>query len=101
VESIGIKKTFEKIEQAQVVLYLFEGFRFQVSGSSYITEIEKVKNKYPLKPLLVVINKIDLLTEAEIAGIRAQLAPLNVTLETISAKANLGIDALKTNCSPL
>jgi len=95
VESIGIKKTFEKIEQAQVVLYLFEGFRFQVSGSSYITEIEKVKNKYPLKPLLVVINKIDLLTDAEIAGIRAQLAPLNVTLETISAKANLGIDSLK------
>ncbi len=95
VESIGIKKTFEKIEQAQVVLYLFEGFRFQVSGSSYITEIEKVKNKYPLKPLLVVINKIDLLTEAEIAGIRAQLAPLNVTLETISAKANRGIDSLK------
>ncbi len=95
VESIGIKKTFEKIEQAQVVLYLFEGTQFQISGLSYITEIEKVKNKYPLKPLLVVINKIDLLTEVEIASIRAQLAPLNVTLETISAKANRGIDSLK------
>jgi tRNA modification GTPase len=95
VESIGIKKTFEKIEQAQVVLYLFEGFKFQVSGSTYITEIEKVKNKYPLKPLLVVINKIDLLTEAEIADIRLQLQALDVTLETISAKENLGIDSLK------
>jgi tRNA modification GTPase len=95
VESIGIKKTFEKIEQAQVVMYLFEGSKFQVSGSTYITEIEKVKNKYPLKPLLVVINKIDLLTEAEIAGIRSQLETLGVTLETISAKANLGIDSLK------
>ncbi len=95
VESIGIKKTFEKIEQAQVVLYLFEGFKFQVSGSTYITEIKKVKNKYPLKPLLVVINKIDLLTEAEIADIRLQLQALNVTLETISAKENLGIDSLK------
>jgi tRNA modification GTPase len=95
VESIGIKKTFEKIEQAQVVMYLFEGSKFQVSGSTYITEIEKVKNKYPLKPLMVVINKIDLLTEAEIAGIRSQLETLGVTLETISAKANLGIDSLK------
>lgn len=95
VESIGIKKTFEKIEQAQVVLYLFEGSKFQVSGSTYITEIEKVKNKYPLKPLLVVINKIDLLTEAEITSIRAQLETLDVTLETISAKSNLGIDSLK------
>jgi tRNA modification GTPase len=95
VESIGIKKTFEKIEQAQVVLYLFEGFKFQVSGSTYITEIEKVKNKYPLKPLLVVINKIDLLSEADIADIRLQLQALDVTLETISAKENLGIDSLK------
>jgi tRNA modification GTPase len=95
VESIGIKKTFEKIEQAQVVLYLFEGLKFQVSGSTYITEIEKVKNKYPLKPLLVVINKIDLLSEAEIADIRSQLQALDVTLETISAKENLGIDSLK------
>ena len=33
VESIGIQKTFEKIEQAQVVLYLFESLKFQVSGS--------------------------------------------------------------------
>jgi tRNA modification GTPase len=27
VESIGIKKTFEKIEQAQVVLYLFDSLK--------------------------------------------------------------------------
>ena len=32
VESIGIQKTFEKIELAQVVLYLFKSFKFMVSG---------------------------------------------------------------------
>jgi small GTP-binding protein domain len=43
VESIGIKKTFEKIEQAQVVLYLFESLKFKVQSSEYISEIEKIK----------------------------------------------------------
>jgi tRNA modification GTPase len=95
VESIGIKKTFEKIEQAQVVLYLFESLKFKISGSEYIAEIEKVKNKFPLKPLIVVINKIDLLSSDEIESIRLQLKEVNVKLETISAKEKTGIDSLK------
>lgn len=95
VESIGIQKTFEKIEQAQVVIYLFESSKFQVSGSQYITEIEKIKNKYPLKQLIVVVNKIDLISEAEVNQIRQQLKELNVKLATISAKEKSGIDTLK------
>lgn len=95
VESIGIQKTFEKIEQAQVVLYLFESFRFQVSGSEYILEIEKVKNKYPLKPLLVVINKIDLISIEERDSISQQLDKLNVQQVLLSAKQKIGIDELK------
>jgi len=95
VESIGIRKTFEKIEQAQVVLYLFESFKFKVSSSEYITEIEKVKNKYPLKPILVVVNKVDLISENEVLSIRKQLETLNVNLETISAKQNIGVEELK------
>lgn len=95
VESIGIKKTFEKIEQAQVILYLFESLKFKVQSSEYIIEIEKIKNQFPLKPLVVVINKIDLLSEDEIQNIKKQLENLNVKLETISAKNNLGIEELK------
>ncbi len=95
VESIGIKKTFEKIEQAKVVLFLFDGLKFKVSSSSFIIEIEKVKNQFPLKPLIVVINKLDLLSENDIVTIRTQLETLNLKLETISAKKGTGIDALK------
>ena len=95
VESIGIKKTFEKIEQAQVILYLFESLKYKVQSSEYIIEIEKIKNQFPLKPLVVVINKIDLLSETEILNIKEQLETLNVKLQTISAKNNLGIDDLK------
>ena len=95
VESIGIQKTFEKIEQAQVVIFLFDGLKFQVSSFDYITEIEKVKNKYPLKPILVLVNKIDLLTENEISSINKQLKTLNLTLLKVSAKQKTGIDELK------
>nr|WP_317632698.1 tRNA uridine-5-carboxymethylaminomethyl(34) synthesis GTPase MnmE [uncultured Flavobacterium sp.] len=95
VESIGIQKTFEKIEQAQVILYLFESLKFKVQSSEYVTEIERVKNKFPLKPLVVVINKMDLLSETEIQSIKIQLETLNVKLQTISAKNNIGIEDLK------
>ncbi len=95
VESIGIQKTFEKIEQAQVVLYLFESLKFKEQSSDYIIEIERIKNKYPQKPLVVVINKIDLLSETEIQNIKLQLETLNVKLQTISAKNKIGVEELK------
>lgn len=95
VESIGIKKTFEKIEQAQVVIYLFESFKFQVSGSEYIKEIEKVKNKYPLKPLIVVVNKLDLISQDDVVTIGEQLETLNLKQILMSAKEKQGIDELK------
>jgi len=97
VESIGIKKTFEKIEQAQVVLYLFESLKFQVSGSEYITEIEKVKNKYPQKPLIVVINKSDLISNETKSSLVQQLETLNVKQILLSAKEKTGIDELKNH----
>jgi tRNA modification GTPase len=95
VESIGIKKTFEKIEQAQVVLYLFDSLKFKVQSSEYILEIEKIKNQFPLKPLVVIINKLDLMTDFEISTIRKELETLNIKLIFISAKENIGVEDLK------
>ncbi len=95
VESIGIQKTFEKIEQAQVVLYLFESLKFQVSGSEYIIEIEKVKNKYPLKPIIIVVNKVDLISVEEQLSLVQQLETLNLKQILLSAKNKEGIEDLK------
>jgi tRNA modification GTPase len=97
IESIGIKKTFEKIEQAQVVLYLSESRKSKVESHEYYAEIEKVKNKYPLKPIIAVINKVDLFSEEEILKVSEQLSTFDFGLSTIfiSAKNKTGIDALK------
>jgi tRNA modification GTPase len=95
VESIGIQKTFEKIELAQVVLYLFESFKFQVSGLAYRAEIEKLIQEYPNKQVVVVINKIDLITHTQIQEIKQQLASIDVSPILLSAKNKLGVDELK------
>ena len=91
VESIGIKKTFEKIEQSQVVVYLFDSTEFVTSSSKFKIEIEKIKNQFPLKPLVIIGNKADKLTENEVVLLKSDIE--NILL--ISAKEKIGIEDLK------
>ena len=91
IESIGIRKTFEKIEQAQVILYLFDSLKFQISSSEFIIEIEKIKNQFPLKPLVIIGNKKDLLLDNEIINLESKIP--NILM--ISAKNNDNIEELK------
>jgi tRNA modification GTPase len=99
VESIGIKKTFEKIEQAQVVLYLVDGSGLSVDGKleTLLLEVGKTRNQFPLKPIIVIINKKDLISPEEISIIDKKLTTNNQQLTTIyiSAKENIGIEELK------
>ncbi len=98
VESIGIKKTFEKIEQAQVVLLLVDGSRLSVESLTDVKiEIEKIRNQFPLKPIVIIINKKDLIAEAMLSTINQQLTTDNRQPATIyiSAKNKEGIDELK------
>jgi tRNA modification GTPase len=96
VESIGIQKTFEKIEQAQVVLFLVDSLQLTFDSlKSLKVETEKIKNKFPQKPIVVVANKADLLTEAQISSLEEQLTTYNLQLITISAKQKTGIEELK------
>lgn len=100
VESIGIKKTFEKIEQAQVIVYLLDSsgildFRFQTSDHSMLDnvkiEVEKIRNQFPLKPLIIIGNKADTLTESQIQNLKSEIPEILL----ISAKENTNIEALK------
>lgn len=97
VESIGIQRTFEKIEQAQVVLFLVDGYRLYVDGSidSLVVEFGKIRNQFPLKPLVLVLNKIDQLNEEQSKSVLAQLTTHNIQPTTLSAKNKTGIEDLK------
>lgn len=91
VESIGIKKTFEKIEQAQVVLYLSPLAPTAQNLKAVTVEIEKIKNKFPLKTLVTIANKKDLYTTEQIASIESEIP----SILFLSAKNGDGIETLK------
>lgn len=95
VESIGIQKTFEKIEQAQVVLYLVESQMSNVE--SIVPHINEIKQAHPEKPIIVIFNKVDLLSENKIKEISSLVSTFDFRLSTIfiSAKQKVGIDELK------
>jgi len=59
VETIGIQKTFENIEKAQLVLHLIDGTNLEISKVE--KEEDKLAKKYPNKKILTLINKSDLL----------------------------------------
>jgi tRNA modification GTPase len=99
IESLGIRKTFEKIEQAQVVLYLVDGSRLSVDGKleDLLLEVGKTRNQFPQKPIVVIINKMDLISPENVSIIDEKLTTNNQQLTTIyiSAKENIGVDELK------
>lgn len=95
IEGLGIKKTFEKIEAAQVVIYLFDAEKFYPDasgqGSKFQVEIETIKNKYPLKNLVIVANKVDKLSEEEINNLQSSIKHLHL----LSAKTAQGVEELQ------
>jgi tRNA modification GTPase len=90
VETIGIKKTFEKIDQAQVVIFLFDSTEFKSKGVKLKIELEKIRNKYPQKPLIVVSNKIDQIDDVQISEIQSTIPEIQL----LSAKTGFGVEQL-------
>lgn len=96
IESLGIKKTFEKIDQAQVVVFLIDSSRLFLGEKAILNlqiEIGKIKNKYPQKALIVVANKADTITSKE----KTQLKDSIESLQLIAAKTGQGVEDLKTS----
>ncbi len=108
VESIGIRKTFEKIKQAQLVLYLLDATQFQSDeNQSLLTvEINKIRNQFPQKPIVVVANKSDKLNADNQKLIEEWLLKITNSPATnqqgltsyllLSAKENIGVEELKS-----
>lgn len=91
IESIGIKKTFEKITQSQVVLYLLDASKVTTETTQiFNSEIRQIQEQYPDKQLIVVANKMD-------QAVQEYIETVFVYPHTLftSAKSGLGIDVLK------
>ena len=88
VENIGIKKTFENIDKAQLVLHLIDASKVELLQNKSTELI----TKYPNKKILTIINKADLLTKKEILNLNSQFSDLII----LSAKHKEGIHELTT-----
>ena len=90
IETIGIEKTFEKINQAKVVLYLFDAAT--ASFGKVSDELKKLENHIKGKQLIVIANKID---QVDTSNIKANFGNIE-NLLFISAKQKENIEHLKT-----
>lgn len=97
VENIGIKKAFEKAENAQLIIFLLDAEKFAVNQPKFMAEIAQIKERFPTKRILVIANKVDKLIPSEIETIQVEIDNLIL----LSAKNNIGIDALKTQLTSL
>ncbi|WP_282050238.1 tRNA uridine-5-carboxymethylaminomethyl(34) synthesis GTPase MnmE [Maribacter aquivivus] len=96
VEGMGIKRTFEKIEQAQVVLLLVDGSKLLVDDKklkNIVIDFEKIKNQNPQKPLVLLVNKADTLSEDDKNKIGAYLDDVKY----LSAKTGEGVEELQNS----
>ncbi len=97
IENIGIKKTFESIEKAQLILLLLDAGKMKNEKLKVKNEIDKLQEKYSSKKILVILNKVDLLTESEIQNLKFKIQ----NSINISSKEKTGINQLKEELTKL
>ncbi|MDC0176976.1 tRNA uridine-5-carboxymethylaminomethyl(34) synthesis GTPase MnmE [Polaribacter sp.] len=97
IESIGIKKAYEKAENAQLIIFLIDSNKFSYASALFLQEIETIKERFPKKRLLVVANKIDTLSCHDAAILKSEIAHLIL----LSAKQKIGIEQLKSELTSL
>lgn len=85
VEKIGIERTFSKIDQAKLIIYLFDGNGYDA------TTLKEISSQFSKKPILPVCNKVDTLQNDIIEKLKNEV--LNVLF--ISARNGEGVEALK------
>ena len=85
IEKIGIERAYEKIEKAQLVLYLFE------AGEDRSEEIDALKLRYPAKKMLAIGNKSEHLSKLTFQSLKEKMPGVL----WISAKTGKGLDGLK------
>lgn len=96
IENIGIKKTFENIEKAQLVLHLIDASS-KLDLNNLSNEEKELQEKYPKKKILTLLNKADALSDKQIA----ELLRVQPNWILISAKHKTGLESLLQHLTDL
>ncbi len=90
VESIGIKKAYEKAENAQLIIFLIDANKYLQTKETFQTEIIKIKKRFPHKKVLIIANKVDSLTASNKKKVSSGIPDVLL----LSAKQKIGIESL-------
>ena len=94
VESIGIERTYQKMQQASIVLWMIDASVSNEAKSEFtIQNSELISNK----PLLLLFNKCDQVSPEERAALEQAYAHIDAPKLFISAKSRTGLDTLESH----
>ena len=111
VESIGIERTYQKMQQASIVLWMIDATSqtlplFIEGGAQSDGGVpSEARSKYRIqnpelikdKPLLLLFNKCDQVSSEERTALEQAYAHIDAPKLFISAKNHLGLDALENH----
>ena len=94
VESIGIERTYQKMQQASIVLWMVDASVTSEANSEFnIQNSELISDK----PLLILFNKCDQITDEHRAVLEQTYAHIDAPKLFISAKSRTGLDTLESH----
>ena len=88
IESLGIERSFKKLAQAEIVLWVIDS---TTAATEYAALSEKILPHCKDKQVIIVLNKADLSSAAE----QSPLFPDDINVISISAKQKQGIKELE------
>ena len=107
VESIGIKRTYQKMQQASIVLWMIDAIQEThpippcEGGSTNLLQSQVLPHREDLggspKPLLLLFNKCDQVSPEERTALEQAYAHINAPKLFISAKSRIGLDTLESH----
>ena len=107
VESIGIERTYQKMQQASIVLWMIDAIQEThpippcEGGGTNLLLSQVLPRREDLggssKPLLLLFNKADRITPEEREALLQSYAHVDAPKLFISAKEHLGLDALESH----
>lgn len=94
VESIGIERTYQKMQQASIVLWMIDS---SVPSEARSKEFKIQHSEFINGKLLLLFNKADRITPEEREALLQSYVDVDAPKLFISAKEHLGLDALESH----
>lgn len=92
IEILGIERTYQKIEQAEIVLWLVDSTAINDDVENFVGQISECTAG---KKVILVFNKIDKLSDEKLEYIKAIFDSTDMDKIYISAKSRTNTDALQ------